>query len=175
MAKSNYLEFSESKNWNSASKYADTKIMKLLIEADEYEKIATFGTSEMVEEFTTDTNIKNHARIMALRRLRKTLEMLVNNCKFAVKSKDKETMEKLGERLEALRPLIEKQILFRFKKGGIVILEEVSFDSTLQILINIKEEINVPLNVAGLIFNSEEEFDPDKLKAEITEDMINMG
>ena len=41
---------SETGNWNVASDYAKYKIMKPLLLADDYEIIATFGYSDLLED-----------------------------------------------------------------------------------------------------------------------------
>lgn len=176
--KTDYVDFTETGNWNVAADYSKLKIMKLLFEADEYEKVATFGTSEMGEEYMIDENMKNIARIKALKRLVKTLQMLINNTVFAVK---KDAVKKLTEykkdldKIEKVFPLIQNQTRNEKTKQLSMNIREDYFDYVLKLLINIKFELNTPLNQADLIFTSIEEFDPDKLKAEIMEDLIEGG
>ena len=88
MPKSEYFDSHETSNWNVAADYVKLKIMKPLYNADEYELIAEFGTSEMIQEYMVSDNIKNIARVKALKRLLKTLQMIINNTIFAIKKAD---------------------------------------------------------------------------------------
>ena len=49
-----YIDSFETKAWNNAKNYAELKIMKFLILADDYETLATFGVNELIEEFSTN-------------------------------------------------------------------------------------------------------------------------
>ena len=54
-------------------------------------------------------------------------------------------------------------------------LKEEPFNHILDILIRIKKDINEPLNRADLIFQSKDEFDAAKAKAEIKKGLFNKG
>ena len=176
--KSDYVDFTESGNWNVAADYVKLKIMKHLYLADEYELTAIFGTGEMVDEFITNEQMKVVGRLKALKRLRKTLDIIINNTIFAVKKDDKPKLEDLYKELTKWdRAMIFCEIInydMRTKSKTIKINETV-FKKVLDGLIKIKKDLNEPLNRANLIFTEVEEFDPDKFKAEIAEDMIYGG
>lgn len=177
MAKEWY-DISETGNWNVAKPYTELKIMKHLFLADEYELICTFGTSDLIEEFVVDEDTKNLAKIKALSRLHKTLSLVISNTKFAVKGNGKNKLTELQECLKEIYPLLpEVQMKKRNQADGTVRIRirEKLFDNILSLLLRIKEDMLLPLNEADLIFTSVDEFDPDKYKQEVMEDLINMG
>lgn len=176
--KTGYLDFSESGNWNVAADYTKLKIMKWLYFADVYEVIATFGTLEILDDFITNESMKEQARIRAIKRLVKTLQMIINNTIFAVRKDDRETLKKHQAELIHLNKVLPQlwsvTINQRDKKQNLRIDEE-RFNKILDMIIEIKSNINEPLNKADLIFTSVEELDPDELKRKIMEDMVNAG
>jgi len=181
MAKGTYMDFSETKNWNVARDYSHSKIMKLLYEVDMYERIATFGADEFIDELINSQEMKDLARIKALYRLRKTLEMIINNSLFAIKKKNKGDKELLLKKLEELAKIkkainsIEIKVNnMRDKKVTIKINEQI-FEKILDMLISIKAEINNPLNNSDLIYSSEENFDPEEYQRRIEEELIYGG
>ena len=60
-------------NWNVADSYSKLKIMKLLVEIDDYIKMAKTGVAELSDEFIVNLQTKIAARIIALNRLNMTL------------------------------------------------------------------------------------------------------
>lgn len=178
MGKKDYLDFSESKNWNVAEGYSQAKILKWLVLADDYEVVATFGTNEMMDEYQVSERLKSDARVKALRRLIKTLKMIINNSYFAVKKKDKPDLEKFMKDLvdiEKIMPVAYENIINQKTKTREVLIDEDRFQSILDMVIKIKEGINEPLNKADLIYSSTEEIDPDELKRRLMEDIIHSG
>lgn len=176
MAKVNYYDNqSESANWNVAKKYSELKILSHLIYADEYELIATFGTSSLVQEFTADDNSKSFARIMAIKRLAKEIEMIINNSFFAMKKTDRPKMEELKTKLKSIKDLLpsveRKQIDQRTSRTSIAVNEE-NFEICLRKLVEVKTDLNEPLNDNNLIYGNIEEFDIDKIKAAFMKEAI---
>lgn len=162
------FESSETGNWNVAADYTRLKIMKLLYHLDEYEIIATFGTSELVSEFVTSDELKDIAKIKAIKRLHQTLTMLINNTKFAVKKDGRDRLHKFLEELEQLTALfdhIKIETRNERTKQKITRINEKPFAILLKALIKIKAEVNEPLNRSDLIFfGSNEEYDPKQMK-----------
>ena len=176
--KSEFFEPSETGNWNVASDFTKLKIMKHLYEADQYEIVATFGTHELVEEFMTDDNMKSLARLKAIKRLIKTLQMIVHNTIFAVKKRDKETMKtflKDLNKVEEVLPKLQNESFNQKTNRTTVDIEEKSFNKVLNILIKIKSDINEPLNNADLIFTAKDELDIDNLKKQNINKIIEQG
>lgn len=170
---------SEHGNWNVASEYSRLKIMKLLYLADEYEMIATFGTTEIIEELTLQIN-KDVLRINGMKRLIKTLIMLINNTIFAVKDKDK-SKATLKDFLKELKrfwkviPTISDTKVDQRKGIKQIVVHDKNFNIMLDRIIEIKSLINEPLNKYDLIFSHKEEWDPSKMKAEIIKKVVTRG
>ena len=181
MPNKDFVDMSESGNWNVAADFTKFKVMKPLYDADIYEEIALFGTTDLIEEMVTfdnNPNMKNIARIKGIKRLLRCLSLLVSNTQFAVKKKDKELMKKFKTDLEEVKkvlPFIEKKTTDQRKNTTTIMIEEDIFQKLLDILVNIKAKINEPLNRADLIFTSFEEFDPKKIKERTKEELINQG
>lgn len=173
-----HIDLSETGNWNVASDYTKLKIMKWLFFADEYEIIATFGTSDMLEEYEISEEMQVMNRIKALQRLIKTLELIGKNCIFAVKSADKETLKTSLDKLKKIKKISSASYKIttdaRTHKRGYKIQEE-KFDNILEFLIEIKTEMNEPLNKADLIFTHREEHDPKKIKDELMKALTEIG
>ena len=157
----------ESGNWNVAKPYTNDKILKWLVLIDTYQTIARFGVLHLENDiFVNNINLKNSARLYATRRLIHAIRTLIQNTKFAIKSADKETLEKYYDRLLKL----EKNIyLLRIeKKRGNQVIElsvnEDLFDKIITELDKMVDDINSRLNKADLIFTSTTDFDPRKAK-----------
>lgn len=170
------IDTSESGNWNTAKKYSDLKIMKWLYLIDEYETIAMFGTSELIEDIITSEEIKNIARIKALERLFHATEKVLRNTRFALFKEGRASVEVYKKDLNLLRvilPNIKEEIRDDRSKRRKVIIKEEVFNFLLNQLMRINEEMLEPLNKASLIFMAVEEFDPDDLKKKLMEDIIH--
>ena len=73
----------QSGNWNVAKPYTNDKIHKWLVLIDTYQTIATFGYSTIESDvFIKDENLKNTARLNALKRLIHAIDSLIRNTKF---------------------------------------------------------------------------------------------
>lgn len=168
----------ESGNWNVAKHYSEIKIMKWLVLIDEYETIARFGTSDMLEEFNLDENFKNVARIKAIKRLHHAITKLIDNTIFALKKKDKEKFTDYKKDLkviESVIPTIEFNTINQKAKTSAIVINEDRFIFVLETLIKINTKMLDPLNDASLIFTPVEEFDPMKIKEKIAEQLVNQG
>jgi hypothetical protein len=169
---------SETGNWNIAGDYASLKIMKLLYLADEYEIISTFGATNFYDELNLTAG-KDLLRVKALDRLISILMMLINNTKFAiVHSSDIETLNMLHHNLEQLRPMTKYVYTERrdeIKKEKYVKIDEEKFSKLLKAVVDIKQDINMPLNKSHLIFISREIYDPREQKKKIIDEAIRRG
>lgn len=174
----NFYDMEETKTWNVAQSYSNLKIFKWLYYADEYCVIAKFGTSDMIDEFVTNDNMRNIARIKSLYRLTNCLLMIIDNSIFALRKKDKPTMEEYRKKLiqiEKVIPVCHSNIYNQKNKTTSTIIDEEKFKKILSLLENIKREINTPLNNADMIYYKSEEVDPDELMRQIQEDIIHSG
>lgn len=169
---------SETGNWNVASDYSRLKIMKPLYLADEYETVAIFGTSSLIEEMQININI-DVLKISSFKRLVSTLTLLINNTYFAIKQKDGqkklEDFKKELKKIELIIPTLYKTKIDSRKKTKEIILIEDRYNKILSRVSEIKSLINEPLNKSHLIFTDKEEFDPKAFKKKIFEDAISRG
>lgn len=151
-----------SENWNVADSYSKIKIMKLLMEIDEYIKVAKTGVAELADEFVLSPTMKVSARVMALNRLHMTIEMLINNSSFGVKKNDKKLLEDWYNALKKINLTLTYNYTTDRDGRKAQAIKEGEFSIVLNTLIDIHRKILVPLNEAGLIFPSgEEEWEPD--------------
>ncbi len=171
-------EISDTGNWNVAADYSKLKIMKQLYLADEYETIATFGFVDFIDELNFNVNT-DVLKIRGFKRLIKTLLLIINNTSFAIrKTTDKDKMKKLKEELERFWKVVP--VLFEYKQNQrnktkeLKVVEE-DYDKAMERVIEIKAEINEPLNKYDLIFTHKEEFDPAAAKRMIKDELINTG
>lgn len=143
---------SSSENWNVADSYSKIKIMKLLMEIDEYIKIAKTGVAELQDEFMVNPQTKIQARILAVNRFHMTLEMLINNSSFGVKKADKETLDQWLKALKQIDLSKTHSIVTDKDQRMSQSIKEHEFGIILNILIDIHRKILVPLNDAGMIY-----------------------
>ena len=180
MPKKNFSEediISDYGNWNVAADYSRLKIMKQLYLADEYETIATFGFSDLLDELNIETNV-DVLKIRGFRRLIKSLIMVIDNSIFAVKGTHKEDLVKLRKKLnrywDVLPKLFTYQVNQKIKTKELKIKPE-EYDLALTGVIEIKSEINAPLNRYDLIFTHKEEFDAAAAKAALKKRLTEVG
>lgn len=180
MAKAKYDEYIESGNWNIAESYSNSEIYRLIHEINEYIKIALFGTSELIDEFIVNEEVKEVARIRALYRIHTNLSLLYENTVFAVKRNDKDLMHTFFDilnKIEKLLPLCEKEIIIQNNNGNkrLKKINPKFFDSVLKSLRTISTQMKYPLNRADLIFRSFDEYDPVKIKEEMLRELEEEG
>ena len=164
-------------NWNVAADYSRLKIMKQLYLADEYEIIATFGFSELIDELSMDIPL-DVLKIRGFKRLIKSLIMVIDNSKFAVKGTHKVTLIGLRKELKRYWEIIPT--LFKYKinqknKTNELKLIEKEYNPALERVTEIKSEINEPLNRYDLIFTHREDFNPAEAKKAIAEALKHKG
>lgn len=170
---------SDTGNWNVAADYVKEKIMKNLTLADEYSKIAIFGSITMQEEIQGSFNI-DEMKLTGLRRLLHCLILLIDNSIFAVKqpgSKEllgghKKVLERITRKL--LPTLYTKETSPR-RKGVFLKINEERYQRVLEKVLEIKSKINQPLNDNHLIFTSKKEFNSGDFKKNRIDRMINEG
>ena len=170
---------SETGNWNVASDYSRLKIMKPLYNCDIYENIAKFGYDSLMEELDNYAIPVESLRLMGLDRLIHELLKLIQNSKFAMKIKGtKETILKYEETLLNLlkfTPFISTVKVNQVKRTRTVRINEKLFNKILKKALEVKSNINEPLNKNDLIFTSKEEFDPIAYKQQIFKDATTRG
>ena len=158
--------------WNVADGYTKLKILRQLIMLDRWDTIAQFGTEEIDEDRVYDNNQLKKRRVEGLQRLHSTIKQLLGNVLFALKKSDQSTVRALVDRVKNIEEFIPKA--FEEKEDLInhsvtFEINEDVFNKLIEILQDVKDQLNTPLNNAGLIFRPSEEIDLDKIMSEIIE------
>jgi hypothetical protein len=157
--------------WNIADGYTKIKLLKILIELDLYEEMANFGFRSDDPNF--NYNVVPNKRIEGLQRMIFSLRQLVGNSNFAITDKsDKEVMKGLLLRIDNVEVVLDgiSDISYNdVTKEEILMINEDHFMRCLKILRSIKDDLNFPINRAGLIFRKGEETNIDEFMKSIYE------
>ncbi len=158
--------------YNVADGYTKLKILKLLYQLDVWDTVAQFGTENIDEDIYLNVNQIKKRRVEGLERFLSITRQLIGNVYFALKKEDHEIIDSFKQRVANVQEMLPQlykiisETKFDDEKFEI---NEVLFKAMLLILQEIKDEINVPLNKAGLIFRQSEEMDLDKMIGEIVD------
>lgn len=158
--------------WNIADGFTKLKVLVPLIRLDSFENIALYGVEDINEEDNFNSNQIAVKRYRALKRYATTLRMVLGNVKFAIKPNDRYKVEIFKKRVDNIKkyiPGVIKQTENMITHEIIYKIREHNFDIFFNILQEIKDEINRPLNNAGLIFKATEDMDLDKIMKDIAE------
>lgn len=152
--------------WNVADGYTKLKILRQLILLDRWDTLAQFGTEEIDEDNVFNDNQIKKRRVEALQRFHSTIKQLLGNVLFSMRKDDLLTIKLLLARIKNIEEFIPKA--FEMKEDGVTYEEifeirEQTFKKILDILQDVKDKLNTPLNNAGLIFRQSEEMDLDKI------------
>jgi hypothetical protein len=137
-----------------------------LTDIQKYRTIAVFGFNKLESDiFIKDENLRNSARLSALKRLTDTMKSLIYFSKFALKSEEQkdnftiylERLEKIENNFWRLRD--DKK---RGNKSIALLFHENFFDEMIKELSNLINKIIDVLNQCGLIFKQEEKRDLNK-------------
>ncbi|KKM73826.1 hypothetical protein LCGC14_1406560 [marine sediment metagenome] len=166
----------QSSNWNVAKPYTTELILKWLVKIDDYRTLSIFGYSDIyADTFMKDDNLKNTARLNALKRLINSIISLIRTTKFAIKKNDRETFDTYRTRLLKIEKYLPNLRLEKKRGRKIVelnIMEEI-FEKIIGELDKMIDDINLKLNDSSLIFTATEEYDPKKIKESLKEKYIN--
>lgn len=162
----------ESESWNVASAFMQLKVLKLLILLDKYETISQFGVDELGEEIYFTPNDIAKRRRDGLFRFSSTLRQLLGNVRFAMKKGDVDGVNEFMSRIQNVENYFSD--VMTSKENMVtreieISINEDHFNTCFGVLQNIKEEINFPLNKAGLIFKASDEVDLDAIMQDIVE------
>ena len=156
--------------WNIAGGFTHQKLLKLIAKLDTYETIAQFGKEEIDYDFELSRSQTSVRRIEGLKRLASTLRQLCGNVRFAIQAKDATYVKTLMNRVDTVTKYIDSCLITKdnlvTKKQENSINEKL-FTKCLDILSEIKDDINFPMNRAGLIFRRTDDIDLDKIKTDI--------
>lgn len=155
--------------WNQADAYTKLKVLRPLVLSDKYEMISIYGVEDIEQDITMSPNMIIKRRLDGLFRLKDTIKQLIGNVRFAIKKKDLNKFESLRERLKIVEDMMD-EVSFNVKdiNGGTrVAINEMWFGIMLSELQELKENLNVPVNSAGLIFRQDETVDLDDWMLEV--------
>ena len=158
--------------WNVADGYTQLKILRQLIMLDRWDTLAQFGTEEIDEDRVLDDNTIKKRRVEALQRFHSTIRQLLGNVKFAMKKSDHEIIDAMIERINNTESYLQQSFAMKEDQVSHQDLFEINeelFKDILDILQTVKDELNTPLNNAGLIFRPTEEVDLDKIMQDIVQ------
>lgn len=158
--------------WSQADLYTRIKILRHLVQLDIYCDIALYGSADFDEGLMLDSNQIAIRRFNALKRINTTTRQLLGNSLFVIKEQynSRKKVDGWIKRLDELMPDIElvlatnENLLTHETEYKI---REALFKIIYQILQNIKDDLNFPLNQSGLIFKVSDEFDLDKIMKDI--------
>lgn len=156
--------------WNVADGYTKFKILKWMIMMDKFEMIAIYGSEDIEEETELPPELIPSRRISGLKRLKDTLKLLFENVSFVIKKDSKKKFDELREKLEDVESVlgsVSTSIRNDSTKEERIEINESWFNACLTVLQSIKEEMNVPINDANLIFRKGSEINMDDVEREI--------
>lgn len=158
-----------SRAWNVADGYTKIKILKLLIDLDRFETISLYGVID-IDDYSIPPFEIPRRREDALHRTMTTLKLLIGNVEFAMKKKDRPTLEYYKRRIAQVEDFIggvsrQEENMITHEK--LLVINEEHFKNCFRALQVIKNDINFPINSAGLIFRESDEIDLDKIEEEI--------
>lgn len=177
MTKEEGYNVSDTGNWNTASDFSRIKIMKPLDFCDHYENIARFGYDTLIEELQNFGVPLDNLKLIGLERLVSELLKICGNVKFAMKvagtPKLLKNIKDELERIMKIIPLLSKVITKQRKQQ--MILQKEKYYKILNIVIELKSKLNIPLNKNHLIFTDKKEFDVKAHKKKLIEDAKTRG
>lgn len=156
--------------WNVAEGYTKLKILKQLIFLDRYENIALYGVDDMDEDEAYDESAISKKRETALLRYVSTLKQLLGNVEFAIGKEDQAKIKGFRSTIEEIEEYLDGVSYVRINQvanTSELKINEIHMKICIDILQNIKNEINKPINKAGLIFRESDEVNIDQIMKEI--------
>lgn len=176
----------QSGKWNASRDYTIEMVFKPLYYCYIYERIARFGTGELVEDIIADEKTKKRARLDAIKRLLFELMEVVNNSEFSLKTKQKKDgngKKKKSDRQQALDYLerlefIEEHLIHDVQKNrqngdrNEIDIDEPKFNFILRELQKIRRKLTEFADNAELIyFQKEAELSKEEMDEIIWNDM----
>lgn len=157
--------------WNIADGYTKIKILRLLIQIDLDEEIAMFGRKDDQEQILPSAIPEK--RVESFEKLIFHLRQLIGNCRFSIeKGLDEDLVKKFMERLNLVENLSSACADWKINdltKENKLSINEIHFRKSFDILRSIKDDLNFPINRAGLIFKQSDEIDLDAIMRDIVE------
>ena len=155
--------------WNIADGFTKIKILRLIIQLDLDEELAMFGRKD--DQDQTPYDEIPYKRVEAFEKFIFHLRQLIGNCKFAIeKGLDERIIVQFEGRIDQVDAVgdgIASQFFNDVTKENSLTINEDHFKKCFKILQNVKDELNFPVNRAGLIFRQSEELDLDAIMRSI--------
>lgn len=174
MTKKNNNNNDEVAVWNVSKDYSKLKIMNPLEKLDENVIIAKTGFKNNDEEINSNLSKDqiNYRKYVALKHLASDLSTLFNNSDFSIKNKKKEFQNyfKVLKNIES--KYIPKKVAKLTGKDRAILLK--LFVPILNLLIEIKKRVNIPLNENNLIYLNKKEYDPLERKKDSLDRVANI-
>lgn len=160
-----------SQTWNIADGYTKIKILRLIIQLDIDEEVATFGKRD--DHAETPENQIPYVRVESFEKFIFHLRQVIGNCRFSIeRGFDEKVIESYLNRLEQVEKVsdgIAYHSINQITNEETLVINEPHFKNCMKILHNIKDELNFPINRAGLIFRQGEEMDIDAIMRTVEE------
>jgi len=155
--------------WNIADGFTKIKILRLLIQIDLDEEIAMFGKKDDTADIPPYMIAEK--RVEGFEKMIFHLKQLIGNCNFSIeKGTDEEIVGAFMNRLanvERVADGIADWKINDITKENTLTINPTHFRKCFDILRSIKDELNTPINRAGLIFRQSSEIDLDKIMQDI--------
>ena len=155
--------------WNIADGFTKIKILRLVIQLDLDEEIAKFGRKDEQDDIPNE--YIPHRRVEYFEKFIFHLKQLIGNCKFAIdKGYDEKLMADYFKRIENVEEVsdgIASTFVNEVTKEEQLKINEKHFKNCFRVLQEIKDELNFPINRAGLIFRQGDELDLDAVMRSI--------
>jgi len=151
--------------WNIADGFTKIKILRLLIQLDIDEEIALFGRKDELDQ--TPYEEVPYKRVEGFEKFIFHLKQLIGNCKFSIeRGLDEKIIDQFIERIDNVEKVadgIADNFVNDVTKETQLKIHEDHFKRCFDTLQLIKNELNFPINRAGLIFRQGEELDLDEI------------
>lgn len=155
--------------WNIADGFTKIKILRLIIQLDLDEEIAMFGRKDEQEDISNEAI--PYRRVEYFQKFIFHLKQLIGNCKFAIeKGYDEKLIKYYNERIRQVEGVangISTTFTNEVTKEEELRINEKHFKVCFEILQEVKDDLNFPVNRAGLIFRQGDELDLDAVMRQI--------
>ena len=156
--------------WNIADGFTKIKILRLIIQLDIDEEIAMFGRKDDQEQVSNEDI--PYRRVESFEKFIFHLRQLIGNCRFAIDKGgfDEKIIQQFVDRVEQIEQVsdgIASVFINDVTKEEELKINHAHFKMCFNILQSIKDELNFPINRAGLIFRQGEEMDLDEIMRSI--------
>jgi hypothetical protein len=161
-----------SENWSAAAIYSKSKIAMLLVLLDIHENVALYGTSNVEDNSNPPLTPQQivQKRFDGIKRLSTTMRQLLGNTLFGIRKVDMWKYESFLIRIKSIQDVLDGCVYYNtnyITRREEMVINEKHFNVCFTQLQKIKDDINVILNNAGLIFRTNEDEDINKLISEI--------